>query len=203
MFGLIYGAGVSKLSETSGLHKDVCERFISGFYHRYGRVKWYHDNIAEVADASGKHTGERDQAGHPIRTFLHRSNTGRVYHFHEYEIPWKAGTYGFSPTELKNRPVQGWATADIVPLAIGLLYRYNACKSTPAHLLNTVHDSVLVACRTEFDAVEWAVEAKIILESVQREYEEAYSTALPLPFKVASSIGKNWLDMKPYPYEED
>ena len=51
----------------------------------------------------------------------------------------------FSPTQLKNYPVQGFATGDIVPEVLGRLRRVLTEKglSDKVLLVNTVHDSVL------------------------------------------------------------
>ena len=53
---------------------------------------------------------------------------------------WGGSTYG---TQIKNYPVQGFATADIVPLACINIYNLMKEKKVKSLLINTVHDSII------------------------------------------------------------
>ena len=47
-------------------------------------------------------------------------------------------------TQIKNYPVQGFATADIVPIACINAYKMMKYSNVKSLLINTVHDSIVV-----------------------------------------------------------
>jgi DNA polymerase-1 len=192
-FGLLYGAGVKTLSKNAACTVDVAEKFVATFYKRYSGVKNYHDNIIHSADI-----GSAVDPANVYRTYRHLSETGRIYEFKEYEnSEWVAKKtrrkYSFSPTELKNYPVQGLATADIVPLMVGLMFRKFKNNSSVA-LVNTIHDSILLDVKEEV-ADEVKEQVFELLNNTHVYYEKTFGIPLKLPLSVGCSVGKNWHDM--------
>ena len=126
------------------------------------------------------------------------SITGRKYAFREYD-DFNKGT-SFSPTQMKNYPVQGFATGDIVPLVLGKLYRVlknDPLLSDSCLMINTVHDSVVFDIRDEH-LLEYT--DKVITETMQaapRYLKERFNIDFDLELPVDGSVGRNWLDMYP------
>lgn len=205
-FGLVYGAGATVLSENAGCSLADAKKFIDVFYTRYPMVKHYHNKCIANAKA-GRHTSDRKtKSGYPAGEYVQLAETGRRYIYTEYDAPAFLKARGehtsFSPTELKNYPVQGGATGDIVPLALGALYeeleKVNSEESSPAALLvGTVHDSVLLDVKLE-RVPEIAVLVKSVLESAPALYKRTFDVEFSLPLKVGISIGKNWLEQEEY-----
>lgn len=192
-FGLLYGAGVKTLSKNADCSVDTADMFVETFYKRYSGVKKYHDNIINTADLMSVII-----PSNLYRTYHHPSETGRVYEFKEYEnAEWVAKKtkrkYSFSPTELKNYPVQGLATADIVPLMVGLMFRKFKNNSNVA-LVNTIHDSILLDVKEEA-ADEVKEQVFELLNNTHVYYEKTFGVPLRLPLSVGCSVGKNWHDM--------
>ena len=110
----------------------------------------------------------------------------------------KHGKYtGFSPTERKNYPVQGFG-GEIVQTMLGLLFRYmleNDRFGGEILLVNTVHDCVwLDGQGDKFEAV--VKEAQAILESVPETFNKAFPELnITVPFPCESELGTDMFDM--------
>ncbi len=190
-FGLIYGAGKRKLAITSGLPESECQRFMDTFYNRYPGVAAYYEAGAEEARTLSTYSGDRDKKGVPIRKYVQRTTTGRNYVYREYEFPEGSGRYNFSPTELKNRPIQGFATGDVVPIAVGLLYRAVYEADLKVRLVNTVHDSIVASVPSAcYDA--YLATANRVLKSIPRYMQRVFGVEFDLPLDVTASVGYNW-----------
>lgn len=201
-FGLVYGAGAGAIAAQTGMPKADAKRFIDVFYTRYPGVKDFHTLQLIRAEAAREYVGDKDkETGLPVGKATLDSWSGRRYVYREYPLPpeikaWKKKDVGFSPTELKNYPVQGGATADIVPLVLGKLLRVlrnNPELKDKCLMINTVHDSVL------FDVHKDVLEAAILvikatMEAAPTYIKEQFGFEFPLKLKVGVSYGRNWLE---------
>jgi DNA polymerase I-like protein with 3'-5' exonuclease and polymerase domains len=119
--------------------------------------------------------------------------TGREYAFPYAErMPWGGSSYG---TQIKNYPVQGLATADIVPLACIKIYKLMNEQKVKSLLINTVHDSIVA----DVYPGEEAVMSKIFDQgtaSVIPALDEYYGINFNVPLDTEIKMGYNWLDMK-------
>ena len=129
------------------------------------------------------------------------SPTGTRYIWREGITPefmHKHGKYtGFSPTERKNYPVQGFG-GEIVQTMLGIVFRYmikNDRFNNDILLVNTVHDCLWLDGKGDkFEAVTKEVQA--ILESVPQVFNESFDTLnITVPFPCESEIGKDMFDM--------
>ena len=94
---------------------------------------------------------------------------------------------------IKNYPVQGFSTGDIVPLVlVELEERLSKLQSC---LVNTVHDSTVVDVHPE--EVPYVTS---IIDTLNRDLndiiEEAYGVTMNVPLLLEAKIGPNWLDTK-------
>ena len=119
--------------------------------------------------------------------------TGREYAFPYAErMPWGGSSYG---TQIKNYPVQGLATADIVPLACIKIYKLMNEQKVKSLLINTVHDSIVA----DVYPGEEAVMSKIFDEgtaSVVPAMQEYYGINFNVPLDTEIKMGYDWLNMK-------
>mgnify|MGYP003656065711 CR=1 FL=1 len=213
-FQLQYGAGAASMADSNGIDVKDAKKFIENYYKRYQGVADYHEKlITQLTDLRQCRVGLRSNKGIPCGVAKVPSLTGRVYTHAETDAPdfmvkpkfggRKAVHVSFSPTKAKNYPVQGFATADIVPMVLGNLYRaYRKEGCTGGHwskfvrMINTIHDSVLFDCRNKASAYAWGKEAKRIMESAPAELKRIFNIDFDLPLRVGVSIGKNWYDME-------
>ena len=96
-------------------------------------------------------------------------------------------------TQIKNYPVQSFATADIVPLVLvhieDILKEYKSC------IVNTVHDSIVIDIHPhEEKQIIW------LLSEVNRQLkgivERQFNINFNVPLLLEAKIGNNWLDTK-------
>ena len=117
--------------------------------------------------------------------------SGRQYAFPDVERRASGSPTHF--TMIKNYPVQGFATGDIVPIVF--LEIDKKLESMQSCLVNTVHDSVVID-------VHPAEEDKVI--SIIRDVNDSlidiikdyYDVTINVPMVLEAKIGNNWLDTK-------
>lgn len=193
-FLTIYGGGPTALSTQTGISKEEAKRFIEVFYTRYPGVLKWHNTMVEEAKKGRVVTKERSPIKkHQVGVYVYKSMTGRRYVFKEWENEWKGGM-SFSPTQLKNWAVQGFATGDVVPHMVG-----HICESLyDCKLLKyivpicTVHDSVLFDVHKNH--LTLAKESLCaILNQTKPIVEEWFGLEdLGVVFKVEASAGPTW-----------
>ena len=115
--------------------------------------------------------------------------SGRQYAFPDVERR-KNGTVTYF-TKIKNFPVQGFATGDIVPVV--LVEMDKRLDSLRSCLVNTVHDSTVIDVHPE--EREYVIQ---IIQDMNRDLdliiEEAYDVKMNVPMLLEAKIGPNWLD---------
>ncbi len=201
-FQLQYGAGAPSMAKKLGLKKTITEAFIENYYARYTRVKEWQNEVIEAVKASRVPTGNRTKSGAPQGRGEWYSETGRTYVFLEQDKPegWRGRDKepDFNPPSIKNYPVQGFATGDIMAVFRGRVYR-KWLVSDMRHTclpINTVHDSIMFDCFN----VEEAMKMKALLEEVVKELPELlmvmWGIESPVPFAVETKIGPTWATTK-------
>ncbi len=118
--------------------------------------------------------------------------TGRQYAFPDVERTKWGCTFA---TQIKNYPVQGFATADIVPIANILMAKSMKQKKVKSLLINTVHDSLVVDVYPTEERLMSQLMAKAMLDVVH-ELKFRYNITLVIPLAVELKLGPNWLDQK-------
>ena len=94
---------------------------------------------------------------------------------------------------IKNYPVQGFATGDIVPVV--LIEMEERMKHLKSCLVNTVHDSSVADIHPEEkDEVLQIIED--MNEDLTNLIEKSYGVKMNVPLLLESKIGPNWLDVQ-------
>ena len=201
-FLIVYGGGATTMAKNTGLPIEDCKNFIARYYERYIGVALWQETVKEEVESTRKPSTKRTELGLPSGVGYYTSITGRRYVFQEYDAPeWMgSGSVSFSPTQLKNYPIQGFSTGDLVPLAVGKLYRVlkNNPKKLPQDkikLINTVHDSVLLDVHESVVEVTADV-VKKVMERTPKYFEDIYKVKFDLPLPVEVSYGRTWAETK-------
>lgn len=114
--------------------------------------------------------------------------TGLTYHFPSCRIT--GGDYNPDWPSICNYPVQGLATAEIVPVAV--TYLWHVMKDMQAFLSNTVHDSAVFEAPDEeldemYELCNWA-----FLDAVYAYLEEVYGLQFNVPLGLGFTVGTHW-----------
>ena len=167
-FAPLYGA--------TGFGRTPAEaEYYTHFNQKYKGVSAWHSKLAKEAINTGYITTPSGrQFAFPD---VVRKASGRVSHF----------------TQIKNYPVQSFATADIVPIA--LLHIEKLLDSMQSCVVNTVHDSIVVDVHPD--------EEQRVIQIIQETNEvlpdliaTRWGLAFNVPLELEAKIGPNWLDTK-------
>ena len=153
------------------------KRYYSKFLEKYKDIKKWHEDLQSEA----------------IKYKRVKLPTGREYAFPYAErTPWGGSTYG---TQIKNYPVQGFATADIVPLACINIYKLMKEQKVKSLLVNTVHDSIVADVYPGEEDVMSNI-FKQGTSNVIPSLKEYYKINFNVPLDTETKIGNNWLQME-------
>lgn len=196
-FQLQYGAGYKTMAAQNDISEDTAKKFIKVYYDRYKGVKAWHDRLLFNAKSNRKISTKHTKTGVPAGVYKMPSITGRIYTF--YEQDGFRGEPSFSPTQLKNYPVQGFATGDIVPMVLGGIHKaiYEKELQHGALLINTIHDSVLLDVHNGY-VHKIAQLVKTKMEEAPQLLYDNFGIDFDLELKAEVKVGKNWLTMEKY-----
>jgi DNA polymerase-1 len=116
----------------------------------------------------------------------------------EYMFPgckWTEWGTATNRTAICNYPVQGFATADLLPLALVSLQKVVESAGIQSVICNTVHDSIVMDVHPDeknicIDMMKHAM-LSLPFETVRR-----YRLSYDMPVGIEIKIGKNWLDLE-------
>ena len=167
-FAPLFGAtgyGRSKAEEAYYIH----------FNEKYEGVAAWHKELGDEAIRFNKITNK----------------SGRQYAFPDVKRNARGGVSHF--TMIKNYPVQGFATGDVVPVV--LIEMEERMKHLKSCLVNTVHDSSVADVHPEEkDEVLQIIED--MNDDLTNLIEKSYGVKMNVPLLLESKIGPNWLDVQ-------
>ena len=155
---------------------DSEKRYYKAFLEKYKDIAKWHETLQSTA----------------IEFKKVKLPSGREYSFpYAQRQAWGGSSYS---TQIKNYPVQGFATADIVPIACINAYKMMRDKGVKSLLINTVHDSIVVDAHP--DEVELMTD---LLDKATRNVIDSlydfYKVEFNVPLDTELKIGDNWLEM--------
>jgi len=127
-------------------------------------------------------------------------STGRIKTPSGREFTWpnvqrrRNGSVTFF-TQIKNYPVQSFATADIVPISLIYIDKLLEKNSMQSCVVNTVHDSIVIDVHPdETDKVIRIVKATN--DNLINIINSRWNIDFNVPLLLEAKIGDNWLDTK-------
>ena len=167
-FAPLYGA--------TGFGRTKAEAtYYEQFTEKYRGIGLWHTRLAKEAVTTGKiKTPSGREFSFPN---VRRLGNGKVSYF----------------TQIKNFPVQSFATADIVPVILMEIDdRLNDLKSC---IVNTVHDSIVIDVHP--NEIQQVID---VISSVNNNMTDIinkqFNIKINVPLLLEAKIGKNWLDTK-------
>jgi len=192
-FELQYGAGAHTIAKNNNWKLDKAKDYIAKYYERYPDVKAWQERVASIVEHNAKTLTGWSGGGSPERISHYKCpHTNRRYVFKTY--PNKRGEHKFSPTQMKNYPVQGFATADLVPTVLGELVNviYEEGLEDDIVLINTIHDSVLLDVDTGTDMLP----VYRVFNRVVYIMKNRFNITINVPIRWSVETGKNWGEIK-------
>ena len=93
-------------------------------------------------------------------------------------------------TNIFNYPVQGFATAEIIPLA--LICAWHRMKDMESFLVNTVHDSIIAELHPDEVDLWHEVAKQCLIEDAYDLLEKLYNIRLTVPLGAGVMVGTHW-----------
>jgi len=147
--------------------------YYTHFTDKYRGIANWHKNLADEALRFNKITNisGRQYAFPDIK----RRDNGMPTHF----------------TMIKNYPVQGFATGDVVPVVLNKLHEL--LQPLQSCVVNSVHDSMVVDVHP--DETQQVLDIiKHLNNNINDLVEETYQVKMNVPLLLEAKIGPNWLD---------
>jgi DNA polymerase I-like protein with 3'-5' exonuclease and polymerase domains len=152
------------------------QRYYRAFKEKYAQVSEWHEELQKEAVAT-------KEIALP---------SGRRYAFPDAK--WTEWGTATNRTAICNYPVQGFATADLLPMALVRLsntFRENNLQSV---ICNTVHDSIVIDVHPDEKDICIKLMREAML-SLPEQTEERYGVFYDMPVEIELKIGNNWLDL--------
>jgi DNA polymerase-1 len=166
-FGLLYGMGQKKLSDTLGITTKEAKAIIERYFETFPTVKSYFASIVERSKEQGY-----------SETLLGR----RRYFDYDKATPMLKAAY---ERESVNTVFQGSA-ADLIKLSMNEIDTMIETQGLPATMLLQIHDELIF----EVDADKADAMAELFKNTMQDIYE------LKIPLQVSVNIGSHWGELK-------
>ncbi len=166
-FGLLYGMGQKKLSDTLGITTKEAKAIIERYFETFSSVKEYFSAIVEQAKEIGY-----------VETLLHR----RRYFDFANATPMLKAAY---ERELVNTVFQGSAS-DLIKLSMIKIDTMIKTEKLRAKMLLQIHDELIFEVDEEV-AEEYAIRFVHVMEHILE---------LKVPLKTSMHIGNHWGELK-------
>lgn len=166
-FGLLYGMGQKKLSETIGTTTKEAKEIIEKYFESFPTVRSYFRSIVDSSKEFGY-----------VETLLKR----RRYFDYENATPMFKAAY---ERESVNSVFQGSAS-DLIKLSMNQIDRVIKDERLNAKMLLQIHDELIFEV-DENEAESLGNRFKDIMENIM---------VLKIPLKASMNIGSNWGELK-------
>lgn len=202
-FQRAYGAGVEAVVESTGMSKQDVEALIAAEAKLYPGIAEFDKKLEQIIAMNRVPTSRKiflEGVAFTQGQSHWDSPTGTRYTWREGITPGfmhERGKYtGFSPTERKNYPVQGFG-GEVVQTQLGKVFRYflqNDMFNGDVLLVNTVHDCVILDGKKGI-IEKVTKEVQTILESIPEVFNKAFNLNIDVPFPCEAEVGSNLFTM--------
>ena len=152
-FGLAYGMGPHKLSDTLQISKHDAESLIKKYFDSFPAIGGFLDKLGNF----GKKYGY-------IKTFppYNRKRWFSDWYPKIWDNSGSRMELGSIERASKNTPIQG-ASADMTKLALTLIHEYIKMTKVDVKIVMTVHDQIDTTCHKDY-AKEWKLKMTELME---------------------------------------
>jgi DNA polymerase-1 len=152
------------------------QQYYQKFKEKYEQVTEWHKELEKQA----------------VSTKVIKLPSGREYAFPDARwTEWGSAT---NRTAICNYPVQGFATADLLPIALVTLDKTMRDLNMKSVICNTVHDSIVLDVHPDEKVLCVKVLSEAML-SISDGSKARYGLEYDMPIGIELKIGNNWLDL--------
>jgi DNA polymerase I-like protein with 3'-5' exonuclease and polymerase domains len=155
---------------------EAQQRYYRAFKEKYGGVALWHEDL------------QREAVERRVITLP----SGRQYAFPDAR--WTKYGTATHRTNICNYPVQGFATADLLPAALVRLDKLFMANELQSVICNTVHDSIVIDCHPDEKDIVVRLMREAML-SLPEETMRRYGIEYDMPVEIEIKMGDNWLDL--------
>ena len=157
-FGLAYGMGPNKLSDTLNIELEAAKTLIEKYFEAFPAIKGFLEKLGNF----GKKYGY-------IKTFppYNRKRWFTNWYPRIWDNKSSSMELGSIERASKNTPIQG-ASADMTKKALVMMRNHIKMTRTPVKLVMTVHDQIDTICRDDY-LDKWTVNMKELMEDAALE----------------------------------
>ena len=173
-FGIPYGRGPGSMASKMHMTVQQATQTIKDWYKAAPGAKKYVDQMRQAPYAKGEpYTTVFGRQRHYIITYENRNHV---------------------ENEAVNFPISSIAS-DLTMLSVCAIHDQLLKEGIDARIVNTVHDSIIIECIDQPDALKRVVE---IGTTTMAEMPKKYLTnpVLDFPFRADAEIGKSWGDLE-------
>jgi DNA polymerase-1 len=152
-FGLAYGMGPNKLSDTLNIELEAAKTLIEKYFEAFPAIKGFLEKLGNF----GKKYGY-------IKTFppYNRKRWFTNWYPRIWDNKSSSMELGSIERASKNTPIQG-ASADMTKKALVMMRNHIKMTRTPVKLVMTVHDQIDTICRDDY-VDEWKQIMKMLMD---------------------------------------
>ena len=121
-----------------------------------------------------------------------RTEYGLIYYWPGCRMTQRG--YILYTTNIYNYPVQGFATAEIIPLA--LICAWHRMKDLRSFLVNTVHDSIIAELHPEEVDTWHEIAKQCLIEDCYKLLTKLYNVSLTVPLGAGVMVDTHWASKK-------
>ncbi len=130
-----------------------------------------------------------------------RTEYGMIFYWPDTTV--KKSGYVTNTTAICNFPVQGFATAEIIPLSVIALNRLIKATGAKMFIVNTVHDSIVVELPPDEIELFHQLARQALIEETYRLLEDIYGINLVVPLGCGVKVGEHWGEGTEVKYEAE
>jgi DNA polymerase I-like protein with 3'-5' exonuclease and polymerase domains len=182
-FALQYGAGAKRIRQLTGWSLTDSINFIDTYNNKYNKIVMWQLMVRREVEQSAKPCNADGQL-----KGQYTSPTGR-------RVVFKTGENGrFSPTQLKNYPIQGLASDFVAHMTGKLMRDILYYEMLPViHLTNTIHDSIVLDVHKDAEEIALDIIETCFSQAQQGMRELVQGKRLvEVPFKYSITSGHSW-----------
>jgi len=177
---------------------DTFKPLFGGKSGTEAQKKYYKAFAEKYSDITDTQKGWIDEV---LATKQLKTITGLVFYWPDTKMS-RTG-YVTNTTSISNYPIQSFATADIIPIAITYQWHRMKAVKLKSFLINTVHDSSIGEVHPKEEEIYESIGIEAYTKDIKRYLRKIYNIHFNVPLGVGVKIGPHWGQAEEKKYEYD